>query len=402
MKFDFFDFLSQTCIITLIVIMMMMLIEYVNVKTRGKFLVLVKKYPAAQIWLAALLGLIPGCVGIFAVVSLYTHRLITFGALLAAAISSFGDEAFFMISLIPKQTVILCCVLFTLAIGFGYLADLILRKRKVAPTIDINDAFEIHEHEHCHTHTKKEPAFVWKKISLHRVVAIVITVLFMVGIITGFLGHNHSVAENFSMHQTTDVHALEGGEMWKNSSCEHHHEHEHNHEHEYEINDAHSHSHNHSPFSGENLIFLIISFSTLVLLLTVSNHFLEEHIWNHVIRKHLLKIFLWVFAIMLVIKLAGFFVNIEDLTYQSWGKIILLFFALLIALIPESGPNLIVLFLFIDGVVPFSTLIANSIVQEGHGGLPLIAERPKHFLLLKAIKFVIAIVVGFLGLWVGF
>ena len=370
--------------------MMMMLIEYINVKTRGKFLALIKKYPTAQIWLAAFLGLIPGCVGIFAVVSLYTHHLISFGALLAAAISSFGDEAFFMISLIPKQTIILCIVLFALAIGFGYLADFILRKRKPTFSVHSNDVFEIHQDEHCHTHTEKEPVFVWKKISLHRVAVVGITVLFIAGIATGFLGHDHSVAENFSMHQTTDVQILEENKMSEHSHCEHDHA----------VYDTHVHSH--SPFSGENIVFLIISFCTLILLLTVSNHFLEEHIWNHVIKKHLLKIFLWVFVIMLVIKLAGFFINIETLAYQSWGRIVLLLFALIIALIPESGPNLIILFLFIDGVVPFSTLIANSIVQEGHGGLPLIAEKPTYFLWLKTIKFVIALIVGFGGLWIGF
>jgi len=390
MTFDFFDFLSQTAIITLIVTMMMMLIEYINVKTQGKFLTLVKKYPAAQIWLSALLGLIPGCVGIFAVVSLYTHHLISFGALLAAAISSFGDEAFFMISLIPKQTVILCLVLFALAIGFGYLADFIRRKQKIKPPVNTNDTFEIHQ-EHCHTHAEKEPKYILKRISLHRVLALLVTILFVVGITTGFLGHNHSVSESFSIHHTTEAHCTED-----ESHCEHHHGHNH------ESHAAHSHAHEHSPFSGENLVFLIIAAGTLLLLLTANNHFFEEHIWNHVIRKHLLKIFLWVFAIMLAIKLIGFFVNIEVLAYQSWGKMILLLFALLIALIPESGPNLIILFLFIDGVVPFSTLIANSIVQEGHGGLPLIAERPKHFLWLKAIKFVTALVVGVLGLWIGF
>ena len=90
---------------------------------------------------------------------------------------------------------------------------------------------------------------------------------------------------------------------------------------------------------------------------------------------------------MLIIKITVLFVDVNSLSYQAWGKMILLLFALLIALLPESGPNLIVLFLYIDGIVPFSFLIANSILQEGHGGLPLIAEKSKDFFKLKLIKF---------------
>ena len=137
-------------------------------------------------------------------------------------------------------------------------------------------------------------------------------------------------------------------------------------------------------------------------MLTMGNHFFEEHIWNHVIRKHFLKIFIWVFAIMLLLKVIGFFIDIDRFSYSEHGKFILLFLALLIALLPESGPNLIILFLFIDGIIPFSTLISNSIVQEGHGGLPLIAEKSKDFFILKIIKFSIGLIIGMLGIFMKF
>ena len=374
MEFNFWNFLSQGFIITAVVIMMMMLVEFVNTKTQGKFLVLMKKYPNLQILLAALLGLIPGCVGIFAVVSLYTHRLVTFGALLAAAISSFGDEAFLMISLIPKQTVWICVILFFLAVVFGYCTDFFLRKRKKSPTMISGHDFEVHPQDHSHSHKERKVKYVCKNVSRHRILLLIFTGFFVAGILTGFLGHEHSFADSFSI-STQHV------------DCEHEH---------------HTYSHVHSPFEGENLIFLIVGFLTLILLLTVNTHFLEEHIWNHVIKKHFLKIFLWVLAIMLLVKLLGFLIPIEMLSYHAWGKLILLMIALLIALIPESGPNLIILFLFIDGIVPFSTLLANSILQEGHGGLPLIAENPKSFLWIKAIKFVIAFAIGILGYWIGF
>ena len=392
MEFNFLDFLSQAFIITMVVIMMMMLIEFLNTKTQGKLLVLMKKYPNFQILLAALLGLIPGCVGIFAVVSLYTHRLVTFGALLAAAITTIGDEAFLMFSFIPRQTILLCIILFVLAIIVGYCTDFFLRKRKKQTlSLDSGHDFEIHsEDHHHHSHSQKETKikYAWKNISWHRILIILLCVFFLTGILTGFLGHDHSFVDSFSISS-------------QHTECETAHHYDHQHDDCEEHNHEHNH-HAHSPFEGENLFFLIIGFLTLILVISINNHFLEEHIWGHVIKKHFLKIFGWVFAIMLLVKLLGFLIPIETLSYHAWGKIILLMIALLIALIPESGPNLIILFLFIDGIVPFSTLLANSILQEGHGGLPLIAENPKSFLWVKAIKFVIAFAVGIVGYWIGF
>ncbi|MDR2406599.1 MAG: putative manganese transporter [Bacteroidales bacterium] len=385
MKFNFLDFFSQTLIITLVVILLMMLIEYINVKTRGKLLSFLKNHSGTQIWIGALLGLIPGCIGIFAVVSLYTHRLVTFGVLVAAGITSFGDEAFFMISLIPKQTFILVLVLFALAIVTGYVADWAAKKRKETQTPTQQDAFNLHHQDSCTTHIHNDNHYFPSKISIRRILTIVVVGAFIVSILTGYLSHNHLISDNFSIHPHEDCN-VDQLETENNS-------HENTHIHT---------EHGHSPFSGENLVFLIVAFISLILLLTVNNHFFEEHIWNHVIRKHFLKIFIWVFVITLIIKLTGMFVDANILFDKAWGKMILLTVALLIALLPESGPNLIVLFLYMDGIVPFSTLIANSILQEGHGGLPLIAEKSKDFFKLKLIKFVIAFLTGIAGLFLGF
>jgi hypothetical protein len=378
MTFDVGDFFIQSMTIILLVMMMMMLIEFVNVKTKGKLLLLLGKHSGLQIGIAALFGLIPGCVGIFAIVSLYTHRLISFGTLLAAAITSFGDEAFFMISFIPKQTLILICILFVIALIAGYTADLPLFKPKTRQALPSDDVFELHEQDNCKTATDKASTPIHGKIPLLRIGLIFLIALFITAILTGYVGHNHSFADNFSLQHPTAV-----------------------------LTNAPDRSdtiHDHSPvsFSVENYIFLLIASLTLILLLMVNNHFFEQHIRKHVIGKHLLKIVIWVFLMMLFIKLVSFFVDINTFTYQSWGRMLLLLFALMIALLPESGPNLIILFLFIDGVVPFSVLLANSILQEGHGGLPLIAENPTDFVRLKLIKGIIAFGVGMAGWWLEF
>ena len=61
--------------------------------------------------------------GGFATVSLYTHRIFSFGALIAMMIASSGDEAFIMLAMIPEQALILFVILFVIAIAAGIIVD---------------------------------------------------------------------------------------------------------------------------------------------------------------------------------------------------------------------------------------------------------------------------------------
>ena len=55
-------------------------------------------------------------------------------------------------------------------------------------------------------------------------------------------------------------------------------------------------------------------------------------------------------------------------------QLIVLLVACLVGLIPESGPHLIFLTLYAEGTIPLSIFLASSIVQDGHGMLPMLAE----------------------------
>jgi len=84
------------------------------------------------------------------------------------------------------------------------------------------------------------------------------------------------------------------------------------------------------------------------------------------------------------------------------NQFIILIAAVLIGLIPESGPHMIFVTLFFEGTIPFSTLLASSIVQDGHGALPLFAESKKSFVYAKLINLLVGLIVGMLGLWLNF
>ena len=108
----FIDILRNSILITGLVVVMMMMIESLNIESKGLIFKGLKKTRFGQVVIASLLGSIPGCMGGFAAVSLYTHRMFSFGALVAMMIASSGDESFVMLAMIPQQALILFAVLF--------------------------------------------------------------------------------------------------------------------------------------------------------------------------------------------------------------------------------------------------------------------------------------------------
>ena len=136
--------LRNAVLITGLVVVMMMMIESLNIESRGMLFKGLRRTKVGQVVVAALLGSVPGCMGGFATVSLYTHRLFSFGALVAMMIASSGDEAFVMLAMIPKVALVLFGVLFVIAIVSGLAVDKFYKKKI---TLSCDQEFEVH-HEH--------------------------------------------------------------------------------------------------------------------------------------------------------------------------------------------------------------------------------------------------------------
>ena len=85
------------------------------------------------------MGVIPGCLGAFTVVSLYSHRTVSFGALVAAMIATSGDEAFVMLSMFPLQALWLSGILFIVAIAAGWMTDKLFPKQERFLSSDVHE-----------------------------------------------------------------------------------------------------------------------------------------------------------------------------------------------------------------------------------------------------------------------
>ncbi len=129
-------------------------------------------------------------------------------------------------------------------------------------------------------------------------------------------------------------------------------------------------------------------------------HYIQEHVWNHIIKKHIWKTFLWTFGALLLLDVGLAHWHIHELA----GKytLLLLFAGALIGLIPESGPNLIFVTMFAGGFIPFSVLLTNSMVQDGHGLLPMLSYSLRDSMMIKAFNLVIGLSLGLILFYIGF
>ncbi|MDO9679482.1 MAG: putative manganese transporter [Bacteroidales bacterium] len=385
--------LKNSILITGLVMIMMLLIEYINIHSHGNSFRKLKKSPIKQVIVAASLGLIPGCIGGFAVVSLYTHKLLSFGALVAMMIASSGDEAFIMLAMIPKTAIILFVVLFILGIAAGILTDRFV-KREDAPFNP--DHYETHD-DCCGNSAKKPGIFSgsiignMKNISRQRFFIMAGIFVFIVAVVAGILEHDHAADHGHEHAAVTTSIQLPDAHVHDKSCILDEHDHP-----VISSSTDHDHGAHFNIFSERwiNLIFAGISLLTLFLTARASEHFIKEHLWNHVVKKHLKSIFLWTFGALLVIHFGMRFLHIEEWIAQNVYIMILL--AVAIGLIPESGPHMVFITLFAGGFIPFSVLLASSIVQDGHTALPLLAESKRSFFKAKLINMAIGLAAGVL------
>jgi len=329
------EVLKHAIMITVFVIVMMIVIEFINVQSKGNWNAYLKKSGWLQIVIAAILGIFPGCLGSFAAVSLYVHNIINFAALVTVMIATSGDEIFVMFAMMPDTTLKLVVIIFAVAIISGFIINFFTKKNYMSAHHKQHDKLK-NDEQHC---TCFDSTLITKQlinITFHRSLLLIGVSLFIIFLISGDIGPKD--------------------------------------------------------WGWEKITFLIITSIGGFIVLTTTDHFLFNHIWKHVIKKHMLKIFLWTFAAFLIIHILEDYIDVNQWIQNH--ILVVLLIAVLIGIIPESGPHIVFISLFISGAIPFSVLLANSIVQDGHGAIPLLAESRKSFFLMKLVNVLVGLLVG--------
>ena len=337
------EIIEETIMITGFVLVMMLLIEYLTVQTKGNWSKTLQKSTWLQVIFAAIMGIIPGCLGAFVVVSMYAHKILNFAALITVMIATSGDEAFVMFAMIPGTALKLTIIIFVIAIVVGFIFNLLMKNKTLMKLPENHLKFHKYDPD-CVCFEADKILMQFKNISFQRALLVGGGLIFLISLISGQIGPHE--------------------------------------------------------WNWKRITFLIVTAIGLFIVSTVPDHFLKEHLWEHVIKKHFLKIFLWTLGAFITIHILNEYLNIEEWIKSNY--LIILIIAVLIGIIPESGPHIVFITLFLNGTIPFSILLANSIVQDGHGAIPLLAESQKSFIVMKLINILVGLIVGFSGYFFGF
>jgi len=342
---------KHALMITFFVFVMMLLVDFIEIASKGRMSGIIKGGPWRQYTLASFLGSTPGCLGAFMNVSLYVHGLISFGAIVGGMIATSGDEAFVMLAQFPGTALALFGLLFVFGIVFAWISDRIIPHIGFTPCEACIDA---HCEECLPGKGNQEsirdifrPANLienFQNLGFTRFLFLVLILSFMVLITTGALGP-----------PTWD---------WK------------------------------------RITFICLSVFTLVIIIICSEHYLESHIWEHIIKKHLFSVFLWSFGALLFVHWGLAFWNLDSFIHDHMMWVLLI--GALMGIIPESGPHLIFVMMYAQGLIPFSVLLTTSFVQDGHGMLPLLSYSLKDSVLIKIFNLIFGLSVGSFFYVLGF
>jgi hypothetical protein len=337
-----YGIVKHALMITVFVFVMMLIVDFLDMFSKKKLTTMMKGSIWRQYTAASFLGATPGCLGAFMDVSLYVHGLISFGALTGAMIATSGDEAFVMLAKFPGTAVFLFGMLFALSIPLAWIADRIVKATDYVPC----ESCELHEY-HAEEEIQK---LSWKglmenltRISTARYLLLLLFGFFIVAILSGIAGP-HS-------------------------------------------------------WGWERITLLILLFLGLLILVSVSDHYLRKHIWSHIIRTHIWRVFLWTFFALVIVHVGLTYWNFKSLISNNIPWMFLL--GAVVGIIPESGPHLVFVMLFAEGVIPFSVLFTSSFVQDGHGMLPLLSYTVRDSILIKILNLLFGLGIGMILYLIG-
>lgn len=98
------------------------------------------------------------------------------------------------------------------------------------------------------------------------------------------------------------------------------------------------------------------------------------------------------FGALLFVQWGLSFWNLDAFVRDHMAWVLLI--GALIGVVPESGPHLIFVMLYGQGLIPFSVLFTASFVQDGHGMLPLLSYSIRDAALIKAFNLAFGLAAG--------
>ena len=341
---EFLSVFKHALMISFFVFVMMLLVDFINIATKGRASNVLQGGQWRQYTLASFLGSTPGCLGAFMNVTLYVHGMISFGAIVGGMIATSGDEAFVMLAQFPGTAILLFGLLFVSGIVFAWISDKIIKITGIVPCESCSEA----NCEEClpGVDSTEEMNQIFRpgnllknfqQLSFTRFLLLTLIGSYLVLLLFGITGP--------------------------------------------------------ADWNWKRITFVFLSIGSLYIAGIASEHYLHFHIWGHIIKKHMFRVFLWTFGALLFVHWGMDSWNLEVFIREHMLWVLLI--GALIGMIPESGPHLIFVMLYAQGLIPFSVLFTTSFVQDGHGMLPMLSYSIKDSILIKVFNLVFGIATGF-------
>jgi hypothetical protein len=336
------EILQTACIITVFVFVMMLIVEYLNAVTGSVWQRVLLGGRWKQYVFAGIMGASPGCLGTFVVFTLYAHGALSLGAMITAAVATFGDEEFVLLALAPKTALLLGIGLGAIGILAGVVVDL-LHKHQSLPSACIK-GIAVHPEQKCSEFSWNQFLRLWRACTMARFLLVSILVVLLFLLLTGGLGGQIPAWLRYTLVATIAA--------------------------------------------------------ALVIAIFTNDHFLEEHLWHHIALRHVPRIFAWTLLALVIMHFLTARLDVGPVLQRN--RWIVLATACLVGIIPESGPHLLFVTLYAQGAAPLSVLVGSSIVQDGHGLLPVLAHSRKDFVIIKAVALAVGLGVGGAMMAIGF
>ncbi|MBU2968465.1 putative manganese transporter [Pseudoalteromonas sp. C2R02] len=300
--------------------------------------------PNLEVPISAVLGALPGCGGAIIVVTQYTKRQASFGSVVAVLTATMGDAAFLLLATRPFDGMIVLSTGLIVGSISGYIVNKIHNVDYLAPEAD---SIPKNQPTIQDTPIKYAGRVFWR-------------IVFIPSLIIALM-----LAFQF------DFSAIS-----------------------YQLNEA-------NIFFGAVCALIVVSLWAFTSKgETYQELTAEDDLQNKPSRLNRVMqdthfVTAWVVAAFVLYELTMLFLGLDLKAWFMNYAVLAPLIGLLIGLLPGCGPQIVVTTLYIQGVIPFSALIANAISNDGDALFPAIALAPKAAFIATIYSTVPAFIVGY-------
>jgi len=300
--------------------------------------------PGLEVPISALLGALPGCGGAIIVVTQFTKRQASFGSVVAVLTATMGDAAFLLLATRPFDGMIVLSTGLVVGILSGYIVNKIHSVDYLAPA---TIAQSYNQNNIKDTSIKYVGRIFWRAVFIPSLI---------IALLLAFQ-YDFSSISNLASEANIlfgAICALIVVSLWAFTS------------------------------KGE----------------TYQELTAEDDLQNKPSRLNRVMqdthfVTAWVVTAFVLYELTMLFFGLDLKTWFSNYAVLAPLVGLLIGLLPGCGPQIVVTTLYIQGVIPFSALMANAISNDGDALFPAIALAPKAAFMATLYSTIPAFIVGY-------